>query len=98
MNGQIWLRLKQIELETLNLWTNSSQDSILKREHLEQQPDQEKESHQIVFAFSKCPRQYPIALQFLRDHYLLSCEDWSLYYWQFLLDVNVSAVFIVLLC
>ena len=46
MNGQIWLRLKQIELETLNLWTNSGQDSILKREHLKQQPDQEKERFQ----------------------------------------------------
>ena len=34
MNGQIWLPLKQIELETLNLWTISGQDSILKREHL----------------------------------------------------------------
>ena len=52
MNGQIWLCLKQIELETLNLCTNSSQDSILKREPLEQQPDQEKESHQISARYS----------------------------------------------
>ena len=52
MNGKIWLRFKQIKLETLNLWTNHGQDSILKREHLKQQPDQEKESDQISARYS----------------------------------------------